>query len=440
MSNFKKFALSSCIGLGMLSTAIVPAFAQETGDMTQFVTEDVINAPAEEDDSKLRFTLSTNASAALASNKDVVGEVDGFSTLFGLGISAGLEYMVGAHAWTNTLSISESWARTPTIEQFVKNNDQIQFESLYNYFLLDWFGPFARFHMETSLFDTTAVTAEAQDYSIERLSGAVDNTTTDSIRLAKAFEPLTFSESIGVFAEPVRSTPLTWKIRLGAGARETLAKGVLATQDDDATSVIELIELDDVYQAGLEGFMGVEGKFDSGRFAYYAGFSGLLPIFNNDDADRSAVDLLRWGLRAGLNMSVTEWMGLNYSLNLLKDPQLLDSTQVQNNLLLTFKYNFFEEEEELTLAEAAEQYRKKADEADKEAAKYREKAIDAEKKMGDEAKQNREEEAQRLQEQREREQEALEERQKQLEEEEKRQQEEQSAPDTEPAGEDDDAS
>ena len=368
--------------------------------MTQFVNEDVIIQP-EDEDSRFKFSLSTNASAALASNKDVVGEVDGFSTLFGLGVNAGMSYLNGNHIWTNSFSISESWARTPTVAQFVKNNDQVQLESLYNYFLLDWMGPFARLHMETSAFDTTVVTAEAENYSIKRLSGATDTTTTDSIRLAKAFEPITFSESLGIFAEPIRTTPLTWKIRLGAGARETIAKGVLATKDDEDTpDVIELIELDDVYQAGLEGFMGLEGKFDSGRFAYFAGFSALLPFLNNDAEDRSAVDLLRWGLRAGLNMSVTEWMGLNYNLTVLKDPQLLDATQVQNNLLLTFKYTFFEEEEELTLAEAAEQYRSKADEADKKAAEYRKKAVDAEKKLGDEAKKAREDEEQKLQERR----------------------------------------
>lgn len=375
------FLLMTTAGLGALTP---PAHAQTT-DMTQYVTEDVVKAPAKESD--LKFTLTTNASAAFASNKDVVGEVDGFSTLFGMGVSAGLQYMNGPHSWTNTFTISESWARTPALERFTKNNDQVQLESLYNYFLLEWFGPFARLNFETSAFDTTVLTAEEKDYQILRLDGTTDLTTTDQLKLSDALSPLTLSQSVGLFAEPLRSSALTWKLRLGAGARQTFAEGVLALDDDKDTDQLEVKELADVFQAGLEGFTGAEGKFSGGRLSYFAGASVLIPFINNDDTGRTPIELLRWGLKAGLHMSVTEWMGLNYNLSLLSDPQMIDKTQVQNNLLLTFKYTLFGAEEEipLTAAEQAEDFRKKAIDAEKQAIEFREKALEAEKKAKEEA-------------------------------------------------------
>lgn len=372
-------------------TQAQPAFAGvgDSKDVTEYTGSERLEEPKEKKDS-LDATLSTAASVSLTSNKDVVGEIDGFSTLFSLGVTGGLTYINGAHLWQNTLTVNEAWARTPTLDQFVKNNDDLDYESLYNYFILKWFGPFARFNLQTSVFDTTVVTAEAKDYVITRNDGTTDTLTgVTEVPLSSSLEPTTFNESIGLFAEPVRSDPLIWKIRIGAGARETLADGVLAVKDDDSTDAIELTELSDVYQGGLEAFTGVEGKLSDGRFTYRAGASALLPFLNNDSQDRTAIDLLRWGLHAGLEASVVEWLSVNYSLNVLKDPQLLDVAQVQNNVLLTFKYTLIKPDKapEPTPAKKAANLRKKAVEAEKKAAEFRDKAAAIEKKLADEADQ-----------------------------------------------------
>lgn len=367
---------------GLLAGATAQAQVDKSKDVTQFVTAEQVKAKKKEE--RLDATMSTAASVSLTQNEDVVGEIDGFSTLFSLGVTGGLEYYNGPHLWQNTLTVNESWARTPSLERFVKSNDQLDYESLYNYFLLDWFGPFARFNLETSVFDTTIVTAEPKNYVITNLDGTTESRNgVTEVELSESLEPLTLNQSIGVFAEPIRNDTLTWKVRLGAGARETFAKGVLANKDDDATEAIELIVLDDVYQGGLEGFTGVEGKLGSGKFTYRAGASALIPFLNNDDQDRDALELARWGLHAGLEMAVVEWLGVNYKLNVLKDPQLLDATQVQNNLLLTFKYTLIEADKapEPTPTEKVKQMRKEAAEADAKAKQLREKADVLEQKL-----------------------------------------------------------
>jgi hypothetical protein len=373
----------------MVLTQAAPAAAQDKAeDVTEFVTAEQVKKAGDKD--SLDATLSTAANVSLTSNKDVVGEVDGFSALLGLGLTGGLTYINGPHLWQNTLSISESWARTPALEVFVKNNDQVEYESLYNYFLLEWFGPFARFNVETSAFDTTIRTAGANDYQIARTDGTTDTLTgTTEVHLASSFEPLTLNQSVGAFAEPVRTTPITWKVRIGAGARETFADGVLANSDDDATEAIELVELANVYQAGLEGFTGVEGKLGGGEFTYRAGASALLPFLNNDPQDRTAIELLRWGLHAGLEMAVVEWLSINYKVNVLKDPQLLDVAQIQNNLMLTFNYTLIEPDTgpEPTPTQEARKLRKEAVEAEAKAADLRNKANAIEEKLGEDAQQ-----------------------------------------------------
>lgn len=377
----KPLGVAGFIGMGLLCAMGSSALAQESVDMTQFVTADQVVAPPEE--STFAPTLSLNAGAALTQNKDVVGGIDGFSTLFSLGVSGGLIYTNGLHSWQNSLTIDESWARTPALKEFVKNNDQLELESLYNYFLLEWFGPFARLSLTTAIFDTEIVTAEPEVYAITRLDGTVETRTATSLKLAESLEPLTLNQSFGLFAEPVRTNPLRWKLRIGAGARETFANGVLAIKDDaDTKNIIEAVELDDVFQAGIEAFTGAEGKFDGGRFTYAVGATALMPFLNNDEQDRSTIDLLRWGLRADVTVAVTEWMGLNYGLKVLHDPQLLDAVQVQNNLLLTFKYTLIEPAPEppLSPVEQAAVYRDEAKEAEKTAAELREKALEQDKK------------------------------------------------------------
>ena len=380
--------LLAATSMAVLTSAPNASAQVKSEDVTEYVSEDQIKKSGDAEDT-LDATLASSASVSLVSNHDVVGEVDGFSSLLSLGVTGGLAYVNGAHLWQNTLTANESWARTPALEQFVKNNDSLQYESLYSYFLLEWFGPFARFNLETSLFDTQLVTAEAKDYEIDRTDGTTDTLTgVREVALASSFEPLTLDQSVGLFAEAVRSTPITWKVRIGAGARETFADGVLAVRDDDSTDVVELVELADVYQGGLEAFTGVEGKLGGGKFTYRAGASALVPFLNNDPEDRTAIELLRWGLHAGLEMGIVEWLSLNYKLNVLKDPQLLDVAQVQNNLLLTFNYTLIEPDEgpQPTPAEKVKSLRKEAEEAEAKAAELRAKAKALETKASSEKK------------------------------------------------------
>jgi hypothetical protein len=375
-----------------------PALAQED-DITEYVPETEIQQMKDEKRQGWDGTLQASANVNLVSNSNVVGQADGFSMLFGLGLLSGLDYIHQRHEIRNTLKIAESFSKTPVLPEFIKSDDVVDFESLYNYFILSWFGAFGRFNAESQLFVTEEVRADPTTFAVSRRNE--DGTTTvdliedtERLRLSDSFKPLTLNESVGVFAEPVQTTPFNLSTRLGFGLRQTWAQDVLAVQDDDTTETqIEVTDLTNpessltIFQGGLEGFVGIGGVLQDKRVTYDVGGTVLIPFINNDPQDRTATQLTRIGLVAGVAFAAFDWMSINYKLRLLRDPQLLDDLQVQNNLLLTFNYTFVERTQpeappEPSEAEKAlEEEKERAAEAEQRAKEAEERAAELQEQL-----------------------------------------------------------
>lgn len=342
--------------LGLLTGA--PAAAQKADDITNIVPdEDIAQANGREG---WDGTLSIGANLNLAGNRNVVGQVDGRSYLMGLSVLGALEYTRGQHEWRNNLSLTETWARTPAIDQFIKANDLLEISSMYNYFIRDWTGLFGRLSVETTIFDTNAVTGDEVQYSRDG-TGPFDSSR--DFALSDAFSPFTLNESVGWFAEPVESEKLNVQLRAGFGGRHTFADGVRflgaekecsGTADGDpiadctaGTKYTPYQVLSDVHQAGLELYAGLDGKAQQGRLTYYAGGSALFPLLNNDAQDRGIGELTKVALQAGVGVGVFEWMTLNYTVRAVLDRQLLTvedghDWQIQNSLLLTISYTLID--------------------------------------------------------------------------------------------------
>ncbi|WP_230467145.1 DUF3078 domain-containing protein [Lujinxingia vulgaris] len=343
-SMLKLQKLGVALGSGLAVMAMANgAFAQDA-DAPQYVGQEALDV--NEQPQGFSGNLGVEASFNLVSNQNVIGQNEGTSFLLGGAVNGGLDYFSGKHQWRNTLGYNTSWARTPVLQEFVKNNDKLELESIYNYLLNDWIGPYARASAETSWFATELVSAEPTGYLITREDGTVDGEVTDRLRVADPLTPLNLFQSAGVALEPVRQEAVRATLRVGFGAREALAAGVLVVQDDDATADVELVELSNAYQAGAEAFIGVEGKFPEQRVDYRVGATALVPFLNNDDEDRSPFELTRIGMTGKVRVAIVDWMGLTYSLMVLSDPQLLDETQVQNSVLLTFNYTLIDTAEE----------------------------------------------------------------------------------------------
>lgn len=363
--------------LPFVFTGLVAAAGVASAQPTQIVPADGIKTAEKTDAEGWAPFLGLTSTVSLTDNKAVVGQVDGFSTLFGLGVTAGADYVKDAHLLRNALSINESFARTPVVDEFVKTNDVIKLESLYNYFLTKYVGGFGRLSLSTSLFSATDVRGVATSWVLKNGDGTTSPLVTDGFRqrLAGAFKPFTINESVGGFADPIRKDWLNLSVRFGVGGRHTFADGVLLASDDKATPEVELVRLSDVHQLGVEAFAGATGKLQEGKASYKAGLSVLYPFVNNDKFDRTAGSLTRVGFEAAITFNLYKWMGLVYSLNVVRDPQLYpkgdEKVAVQNTLLLTFQLTLVKKpekakeptKEELELKAAKE----RADAAEKRA-------------------------------------------------------------------------
>lgn len=383
---------------------LAPGFA--SAQTTTYVPEDEIKqneAEAELKAGRIDGTLGISASLSMNSNQNVVGQTDGFSTLFGVGLVGGLDYLRGNYEMRNTLKLNESFARTPAVPEFLKTNDVVDVENLHNYFFTKWMGAFGRFNLRTNLFSTYDVRSEDINYVLVDDEGAVvDSNINEPVvgtsaqtvrtRLNGSFAPLDLSESLGVFAEPIRTVPFNLSTRVGFGARQTLADGVRIVADDAATeNVVEVKSLENVVQAGAEAFVGIKGSLENKRITYTVGGSAMLPFLNNDARSRSTTELARLAAEANVTFNVVEWLNIVYSGKAIRDPQLIDDIQLQNNLLLTFQYTLIErnqakptDPDEIAKAQKlAAEADKKAKEADAKAKEAEARAAEAEKKAAE---------------------------------------------------------
>ena len=114
----------------LAASTILAAPALATADTTTYVPEDEIKqneAEASLGEGRLDGTFGLSASFSLASNRNVVGQTDGFSMLFGVGVVGGLDYLKGKYEMRNTLKINEAFSRTPVIDEFINDDKYAQY-------------------------------------------------------------------------------------------------------------------------------------------------------------------------------------------------------------------------------------------------------------------------------------------------------------------------
>jgi hypothetical protein len=359
----------------LLASALSSATAHA---QTQIVPADANKGAEDKDLQGWNPFLGFTSTISLVDNSSVIGQVDGFSTLFGLGLLGGADFVKDEHLFRGTLTVNEGFARTPVVERFIKTNDNVKLDGLYNYFVTKYLGAYGRLSFSTSVLETTDVRGTPTSWV--DATGAMPTplaTNAFSQRLAGAFSPFTINEAVGGFADPVRKDAFNLALRLGIGGRHTFSDSALIAHDDAMTPEVELLQLSSVHQLGAEAFAGVTGKLDKAKANYKAGLAVLLPFVNNDKFDRSATSLTRVAFEGNLTYAMSSWLSVVYSLAIIRDPQLFPAdkelVQVQNTILVTFQMNLVKKKEKEKAKEKSkeelelEDARRRADEAEKRA-------------------------------------------------------------------------
>ncbi|MGM0575250.1 MAG: hypothetical protein ACQEXJ_05930 [Myxococcota bacterium] len=285
--------------------------------------------------------LEIGANMAFGSNKDVVGKQNGETWTFGLTLDSGLRLSRNKHDWRNTLSIQETFSRTPVIDEFVKTADTLDVQSIYYFLAKPWIGPFALVALDAPLLPGYDYRPEPRHYDL--IDGDRLKTDSENLRLTDSFQVLTLKQSVGAFVRPVREDTIEVEARAGFGAREVFADGALAVNDDDATpDTIEVLALDSYAQGGAELAASLVGSLNEGKVTYKAWGEALFPFIHDAEGDRSVAELTNAEFGASLSFQLVEWASLNYQFKAVRQPQLIDEWQIQNNLLLSVGYTFID--------------------------------------------------------------------------------------------------
>lgn len=355
--------------------AAAEARAQDitTNTVKKDLTAVPAEAPADAVKNGVYGSLRGDVTLSFTDQQRVVGQVDGSTINFGVKVEAHTDVIHDAHEWRNSALLNAGVTRTPNIPQFIKNTDSLQIESIYLYHLKPWVGPFARIRLDTPMFAGTDVRPGATNYKVTRQDGTTFQTcdpdsgeacATTKLPLTNGFQPLTLKESLGVFAQPYQSKSVTVEARLGFGAQEILADKQFALADvaDDATNCpagaaspgtksaipcVEVTQLSDVLQAGLEANLEVWGTTYEDKITYKV-YGGILAPFAHGSLPQTYLDaggtddigqLTNVDVGANVAFKLVDWATLTYEFKAVRVPQLLpDTFQVRNTLMLTMGY------------------------------------------------------------------------------------------------------
>lgn len=271
-------------------------------------------------------------------SRKVIGQLDGQSWTLGGMIDTGVDYNHGPHQWLTNLSILDSFTYAPPINEFVKATDDFVFHSEYYYRIpsAKWLGPYADFKLETSIFEGTDVRSDYNNTWV--LDGKVIHKG-KRFKLTESFQPLTLKEVVGLFARPFSSKAFQWQFTAGFGSYQISEDGQLALNDNSATTAIEVMKLKSYTQAGAEIGTEIKGLVLKDRLTYKAYTNAMFPfVRTGDSGNRSVVELTNIEIGAKLSVKIFSWASLDYEFKAVRQPQMLDAFQIQNNLLLTFKY------------------------------------------------------------------------------------------------------
>ena len=286
--------------------------------------------------------LRVGASLAFSSSSNVVGQQDGETFTIGLTLDGGIDYVKGAHDWRNSLTLQEAFSSTPVVPDIVSTTDRLFLESVYSYKVLPWIGPFGRLALDTKVLSGFDHRAAPVDYAVE--GDAAVKKDRKRLKLTSPFEPLTFKQSVGAFARPFEEPWMKIETRGGVGFREIFAEGGLVVKDDDTTPEIDVARLHDYQLIGAEIAAYVSGEIYEKKVAYKVGGEVLLPFFDTSpgSSDKSFGDQINAELGAKISFKLVEWASVDYEFKAIRQPQLIDEWQIQNNLLLTIGYTLID--------------------------------------------------------------------------------------------------
>ena len=264
---------------------------------------------------------------------DEIGEQQGWRVSFRAFFDGSVRYKSGRHLWHNQLELEEGQTRLPDQDDFQSDTDRLFFHTIYTYDLLSWFGPYARFGLETKLFTRYENFDEPQDVIVLDEQGMEVRTLTDvrRVKLGDTFAPFALKEGAGGNFRLLRSRFAELDVRLGFGGRQTYASGLYVFAENLTGGPGRLIPVTDSSVEGLEGTLVGLGRLT--RFVTVSTeLDGLVPVKSDDLA------VVTW--RNQVAVRLASFLSLNYRFNLTRDPNLGIGTDARTEHDVQLRFSF----------------------------------------------------------------------------------------------------
>ncbi|MFH1529916.1 MAG: DUF3078 domain-containing protein [Pseudomonadota bacterium] len=344
-----RHSLRALFALFVLVALAAPVAAQPAPPPTEIIVA-VPDAPAVARAVGWYPVLKAAATFSFNHNQDVVGTPDGVSWLLGAIINGGLDYVAkGGHFWLNTLKWELSFSKTPLLDEMVKSLDSFEFESTYLYQIpnMTWWGPYGNVKVKTALLPGYLLFQSPTSVATLGSDGALVGDISrprSRLNLTDSFAPTTLRESVGLWADPVRTPAYTLQTRLGVGAWEFFTRNGLNLADDAATPEFEVKQMQDMVQLGGEVRIVMKGLYKA-LINYQAKAEFMVPFYssfiptNKDGSDMAGLELMNTEFEFLLGFKLASWASLDYTMKAYRLPPLSPDWQIQNGLLLTLTAN-----------------------------------------------------------------------------------------------------
>ena len=216
---------------------------------------------------------------------------------------------------------------------FISTVDNLKFELLYTYRLVDWFGPFARFSFESNMAPAYQELTTPHTVIKHDSNGAVVSEKQDQldVKLSPPFSPIRLNAGIGGRFDLAFGAWFKMSSRIGVAYRNLIIRDLYIVLNDE-DDVITLVPLDNTSQFGFEAALALD-LTPIQWFTLKIDASLLEPF---KDWDKPILDL---DVDAAIRLSSIA--SLSYTLRLNYDVSLIDKVQIDQYIQLRFSYKIY---------------------------------------------------------------------------------------------------
>ena len=278
-----------------------------------------------------RYTLGL--AAPLTFHRNVIGE-DNEMTIGGqTSLDSYLTYEGNGNVFNNIVELEAGFEKTKPeaspATPWRKTGDRLRVDILYARLMSPRLGPYARFSLRTSLFESNTLATE--DLTVVRQFADGRRTTefvpaNTTFPTGDPFSPPLIREGVGMNARVLqgRAARLDW--RVGIGLRQSRFGGAFFLKDDPTTPEAEYVQALDFNSEGVETTVVATMRF---RGLLY---TTTLDLFA--DLGSGFQPTIDW--RSTLSWRLTGELSLDYRVDVLWMPQVTDTSQLSHRTL--FRY------------------------------------------------------------------------------------------------------